>query len=60
MNRLQMIERRRGAEVAAIDQRNGQPALGGIVGDREPVDAAANDEHVEFAFGQPREISNHA
>ena len=60
VNRLEMIERRGGAEIAAIDERNGQAALRGVVGDRQAVDAAAHHEHVEFAFGKPRKISNHA
>ncbi len=57
---LEMIERRGGAEIAAIDQRDRQPALRGVVGDRQAVDAAAHHEHVEFAFGEAREISNQA
>ena len=60
VNRLEVIERRGGAEIAAIDQRDRQAALRGVVGDRQAVDPAAHHEHVEFAFGQPREISNHA
>jgi hypothetical protein len=57
---LEMIERGSGAEVAAIDQRDGLSTLRGVVGDRQAVYPAAHHEHVEFAFGQPREISNHA
>ncbi len=60
VNGLEMIERCRGAEIAAIDQRNGQTALRRVVGDRQTVDAAAHHEHVEFAFGEAREISNQA
>ena len=55
-----MIERRGRAEVAAVDQRDGQPALRRVVGDRQTVDAAAHHEHVEFAFGEAREVSNQA
>ena len=60
VNGFQMIERRGGAEIAALDQRHGQPALRRVVGDRQTVDAAADHEHVEFAFGEAREISNQA
>jgi len=60
VDRLEMIERRSGAEITAIDERHGQPALRGVVGNRQAVDAAAHYEHVELAFGEAREISNHA
>ena len=55
-----MIERRGGAEIAAIDQRNRQASLRCVVRNRQTVDAAADHEHVEVAFGKPREISNQA
>ena len=57
---LEMIEGGRGAEVAALDQRHRQPALRGVVRGREAIDAAADDEQVEFGGGQAREISIHA
>ena len=36
-----------------------RPALRGVVGDRQPVDAAADDEDVDVAVSQASEISNH-
>ena len=60
MDRLEVIERRRRAEVAAIDERNRQSALRRIAGNRQAVDAATNHKHIEFAFGEAGEISNQA
>ena len=47
VNRAQMIERRAAAEVVALDQRHRQAALRRVVRDRQAVDPAADDEHVE-------------
>ena len=60
VDRLEVIERRRRAEISALDERHRQPALRGVVRDREAVDAAADDEQIEVARGQPREISYQA
>ena len=60
MNGLQVIERRRRAEIATLDERDRQSALCRIVCDGQAVDAAADDEHVEFAIGKPRQVSNQA
>jgi hypothetical protein len=47
VNRAQMVERRAAAEVVLLDQGDRQPALRRVVGDRQPVNAAADHEHVE-------------
>ena len=60
VNRLEMVERRGRAEIAALDECYGQAALRGVIRDREAVDAAADDEEIEVARGQPREISYQA
>ena len=36
-----------------------QPALRGVVRDRQPVDAAAHDEHVERAGGEAIDVADH-
>jgi hypothetical protein len=43
----------------ALDERHRQPALRRIVGDREPLDPAADDQEVERAAGQLLEIARH-
>src|SRR5688500_8566502 len=59
VDRLEMIERRGGAEVAALDEPNRQAALCRVVRDRQTVNTTAHHEHVEFVLGQPWKISNH-
>ena len=49
---LEMIEGCRGAEIVALDERHGQPALRCVVGDRQAIDTAADHQHVELACGQ--------
>ena len=55
----QMVERGAAAEIVALDQRHRETALRRIVGDRQPADPAADDEHVECGGGEPIEITNH-
>ena len=52
MDRAQVIEGAAAAEIVALDERDGQPALGRIAGNRQAVDAAADDEHVEGLRGR--------
>ena len=46
------------AEITSLDEGDREPALRGVIGDRQPVDAAADNEHVDVAVGQARKISN--
>jgi hypothetical protein len=59
VNRPQMIERGPAAEVLLLDERHRQPALRRVVRDRQPVNAAADDEDVERAVGQLIEVAGH-
>ena len=58
VNRPQMVEGRSAAEIVALDERDRQAALRRVVGDRQPVDAAADDEHVEGAAGEAIEVAS--
>ena len=60
VDRAQVVERGAAAEVVALDERDRQAALRRVVGDRQAVDAAADDEHVEGAAGQAVEVADHA
>ncbi len=60
MNRSEVIEGSTAAEVATLDQGHRQTPVGRVTRNDEPADAAANDEHVEGAAGQPIEIAAHA
>ena len=59
VNRAEMIERRPAAEIGAIDERHREPALGGVVGDGEAVDAAADDEDVERTADELVQVTLH-
>ena len=59
VNRAQVIERRAAPEVVAFDERHAEAALRRVLRDREPVDPAADDEHVEGAVLQAVEIAAH-
>ncbi len=52
VDRPEVVERGAAAEIGAFDERDGQAALGGVVRDRQAVDAAADDEHVEGTAGE--------
>src|SRR5262245_44452808 len=54
-----MVERGAAAEIVALDQGDGEAALRRVVGDRQPVNAAADDEDVVGACGQPVEVAMH-
>ena len=45
---LLVIEGDAAAEVVRLDERGAQSAAGGLVGDRQPVDAAADHEEIEY------------
>ena len=60
VNRAQMVERRAAAEVVPLDERDRQTSLRRVKRDRQPIDAAADDEHVEGAAGEGVEIARHA
>ncbi|MBZ5559603.1 MAG: hypothetical protein LAO77_20230 [Acidobacteriia bacterium] len=47
-------------EIVAVDEPDGQAALGGVVRDGEPRDPAADDEDVERAGDERIEITDHA
>src|SRR5205085_9402908 len=47
-----VVERRRGADVSLVDERNRQSAGGGRQRRRQPVDAAADDQQIEFLRGE--------
>ena len=49
VDRPEMIEGAAAAEIGALDERDGEAALRRVVRDRQAVDAAADDEHVERA-----------
>jgi hypothetical protein len=53
----QMVERRSAAEVGALDQRHRQAPLRRVAGDRQPVDAAADDEQIKWAADEPRRVT---
>jgi len=53
----QVVERGSAAEVVALHQRNRQAALRRVVRDRQPVDAAADDEHVEGCVSESVELA---
>jgi hypothetical protein len=59
MNRAEMVERRAAPEVAAIDERHRQTTLRAVIGDCQPVDAAADDNHVERPRGEAAQIPLH-
>ena len=43
----------------SLDERDGQAALSGVVGDGQAVNAAAHDEHIEGAARQLLDIALH-
>ena len=59
MNRAEVVERRAAPEVAAVDERHRQAPLRAVVGDRQPVNAAADDEDVERTRGEAAQIPGH-
>jgi hypothetical protein len=59
VNGAQVVEGTAAAEIIALDERHRGAALRGVVRDRQAVDAAADDEHVERALGEPVRISKH-
>ena len=52
-----MVERGAAAEVVGFDERGAQAAAGGVVRDRQAVDAAADDQHVVGRRREAREIA---
>ena len=46
MHGFLMVERRRAAKVAGVDERGAKSAAGAFVGNREPVNSAADDEQI--------------
>ena len=48
MHGLGVVEGRAAAEIAALDEGDGQATLGGIPRDRRAVDAGTHDEQVEL------------
>ena len=59
VDRAEMVERRAAAEIVALDERDREPALRRVVRDRQPINAAADDQHVEGAGREPIEIARH-
>ena len=59
VQRLGVVERGAAAEIAAIDQRDPQPAQRGIPGDGGAVDPGADHDHVE-RLAQSLEVALHA
>ena len=59
VDRPQVIERRAAAEVVGLDEGRRQAPLRRVVGDREAVDAAADDEHVEGPRGELVDVTKH-
>jgi hypothetical protein len=55
-----MIERGTATEVTPLDKRRLQPPKRCVVGEREPVDAASDNQDVERFAGEPRRIARHA
>src|SRR5262245_60588851 len=55
----EMVERRAAAKVVPLDQRDRQAPLRRIVGDRQPVNAATDDEDVEGPCSQSIEVALH-
>src|SRR6185295_8155312 len=59
VNRLQAVPGGSGAEVARLDQRDGQPSLGRVPGGGGAVDAPAHDEQVVLAGRERRQVPLH-
>ncbi len=59
VNGAQVVEGAAAAEIVALDERHRSAALRRVVRDRQAVDAAADDEHVERALGEPVRIAKH-
>ena len=59
MDRSEVIEGGAAAEIGALDECDGQAALRGVVGDRQAVDAAADDEHIKRTTGELVEVTLH-
>ena len=52
VDQLGALRRRARGEVVALDERGAQPAAGGVEGDADAGDAAADHHHVEGLVGQ--------
>ena len=59
VNGALVVEGQPAAEVGALDERDGQAALRGVVGGEQPVDAAADDEHIVAGRRQGLEGARH-
>src|SRR5262245_28709085 len=55
----EVVERSAAAEVVPLDERDRETPLGGVVGDRQAADTAADDENVEGSCCEPVEIALH-
>ena len=60
VDRPQVVERAAASEVGALDQRDRQPPCGSVGRDRQPVNAAAHDEHVVGSRGESVDVALHA
>ena len=54
---LLVVEGGAAAEVASFDERRAQASAGGLVSDREAVDAAADHQHVVCRRREAREVA---
>ena len=59
VQRLQVVERRRRAEVVLVDERHRQAAQRGVPRRERAVEAGADDDHVEASIRQAAEIARH-
>ena len=59
VNRPLMIERQAAAEVRALDERDRQPALRGVVGGKQPVNPAAHDQQIVPAACEILDVPRH-
>ncbi len=59
VDRPEMVEGTAAAEVGTIDERDAEAALRRVVRDRQAVDAAAHDEHVEGGGRESIAVADH-
>jgi len=56
---LEAVEGRAGGEIIALDEADGQAATGELVGDGQPVHAAAGDDRMEARGRQALQVPLH-
>jgi hypothetical protein len=54
-----VIERQPAAEVVAFDERDAEAAACSVIGDEQPVDTSANDQHVDARADPARDLAFH-